>query len=233
MTNQIPLDVQLREETTFDNFYVGNNQALLEHLKSIANIEDKTLTKITYIWGANGVGRTHLLQACCRMAGDRKLTSTYIPLAHYQEYTTHVFDGMEALDLVCIDDVHCISQAGKWQETLFHFYNRALTSDVQIVVSGLQSPRELDISLTDLVTRLASAVVYQVQPLADEQKLLAIKSHAECKGLELTETVAKYLLEHCPRNMRDLTNTLEMLDVASLAAKRKLTVPFIKATLGV
>ncbi|MDH5572845.1 MAG: DnaA regulatory inactivator Hda, partial [Gammaproteobacteria bacterium] len=39
---------------------------------------------------------------------------------------------------------------------------------------------------------------------------------------------AKYLLKHCPRDMKSLFEMLDRLDHASLAAQRKLTIPFVR-----
>jgi DnaA family protein len=89
------------------------------------------------------------------------------------------------------------------------------------------------IKLPDLKSRLAWGVVYQLHALSDEQKLDALKLRAQGRGLDLDLPVGKFLLRRCPRNMAQLFETLELLDQASLAQQRRLTIPFVKEVLGV
>ena len=87
-------------------------------------------------------------------------------------------------------------------------------------------------SLEDLRSRFSWVVVYQVQSLNDDDKIAVLQMRAKRRGLSLNKDVAQYLLVHLPRNMKDLIAVLEKLDVASLAAQRSLTIPFVKQVLG-
>ena len=87
-------------------------------------------------------------------------------------------------------------------------------------------------SLEDLRSRFSWGVVYQVQSLKDDDKITVLQMRAKRRGLSLNKDVAQYLLVHLPRNMKDLIAVLEKLDVASLAAQRSLTIPFVKQVLG-
>ena len=46
--------------------------------------------------------------------------------------------------------------------------------------------------------------------------------------MELPDEAGNYLLRHHSRTLTDLLQTLDQLERASLAAQRKLTVPFVK-----
>ena len=48
----------------------------------------------------------------------------------------------------------------------------------------------------------------------------------------MSNDVADYLLRRCPRDMDSLFNLLNRLDQASLAAQRRLTIPFVRDLLG-
>jgi DnaA family protein len=48
----------------------------------------------------------------------------------------------------------------------------------------------------------------------------------------MPDETASYLLRRLPRDMPALFDLLDQLDEASLAAQRKLTVPFVKSVLG-
>ena len=61
---QLPLALQLRDEATFDNFFPGDNALLLEQLRRQLVDGERYL----YIYGSEGCGRSHLLQAACHRA---------------------------------------------------------------------------------------------------------------------------------------------------------------------
>jgi len=72
------------------------------------------------------------------------------------------------------------------------------------------------------------ALVFQLQPLSDEDKLRALQLRASRRGLHLNEEVGRYILTRGSRSMNSLFDVLERLDHASLQARRKLTIPFVK-----
>jgi DnaA family protein len=73
--------------------------------------------------------------------------------------------------------------------------------------------------------------VYHLRPLDEKAKLRALQERASARGLELSDEAASYLLQHARRDMRSLLGVLDRLDRASLAAHRRLTVPFIRQVL--
>ena len=89
-------------------------------------------------------------------------------------------------------------------------------------------PAELGLGLPDLATRLAWGLVLHVAELKDEEKINALRLRAQQRGFELPLEVGRYLLQRSPRNMVALFDLLDHLDQASLAAQRKLTIPFVR-----
>lgn len=230
MTQQLALELQLRDDARFANFSAGDNKVLL------ALLEETVLTaseQFVYVWGAPGVGRTHLLQACCHLAFEQKLQCFYLPLlTHFEDFSPDVLNGLEACDLLCVDDLQCIAGDSAWEEAFFHLYNRVRERKTRLIMSATQAPKELNIKLPDLVSRLSWGLTFHVEPLQDQDKLDNLHLRAKARGLQLSEEVAKFLLTRCQRDMRSLVSALDMLDQASLVAQRKLTIPFVKETLG-
>ncbi|MEY3190127.1 MAG: DnaA regulatory inactivator Hda, partial [Pseudomonadota bacterium] len=52
-------------------------------------------------------------------------------------------------------------------------------------------------------------------------------------GFEISPQAGRFLLTHCNRDLSSLWTLLIKLDKASLAEKRKLTIPFLKKILNV
>ena len=230
MTNQLTLGVSLKDEATFANYYPGNNGPLIQTLQ---NAVTGVGERVIYFCGSGGEGCTHLLQACCHKANRQQFTSQYLPLRSLIAYSPVVLEGLENLQLVCIDDFQLIAGRPEWEEAFFHFYNRMHDAGGRLLVAANVLPKFLGLQLPDLVSRLSWGVVFQLQPLTDMEKMTVLVMRAERRGMTLSEEVGKFILKHCPRHMSTLFSALEALDKTSLAAQRKLTIPFVKSVLQI
>ena len=226
---QLPLSVGLRDDARFENFYAQGNELICASLQASAQ---GTGEQFIYIWGSSGVGCTHLLQAVCHAADPVGRTAAYLPLDELRHMGGGILEGMEYLDLVCLDSVEAVAGDRAWEEALFHFFNRIREQGNTLIIAASAAPRHLGINLPDLASRLSWGIVFQVHGLDDDTKLKAIQMRASARGLDLSAEVARFLLHHASRNMNDLTKLLETLDQASLSAKRKITIPFVKEVTG-
>jgi len=134
---------------------------------------------------------------------------------------------------LCIDEIAAISGITAWEEALFHLYNRVRASNTCLVVTGRVPPPQLPLKLADLRSRLSWGMVYHINELADADKLAVLQIHANLRGIELTDEVAKFILQRSNRSMVNLFSLLESLDKASLTQKRRVTIPFVKDVLQI
>ncbi len=229
-SEQLPLGMSLRDDATFDNFYGQANREIVLELKKTASGAGE---RVVYLSGVRGQGCSHLLQACCHYAHHHDLRSVYLPLEHLLSLSPEVLNNLETLDLICVDDLHLASGNRRWEEASFHLYNRIFDAKKAIVFGANVPPKGLNLSLPDLVSRLSFGIVFQLAPLTDEEKLDALITRAYRRGIKITEEVGKYLLSHSPRHMARLFGALEVLDKASLAAQRRVTIPFVKKVLNI
>lgn len=226
---QLPLDLSFREGITFGNFCAAGNQEVLYSLKSyLQNTSDQPI----YLWGDSGSGKSHLLYAACHFLTKVDLTVAFVPLNEYEKLSIELFEGLDNLDLVCIDDVEAIAKVSEWEQALFHFYNRVKQSKTRLILSSHSVPQSCGLQLNDLMSRLSWGLVLQVNELNDSDKILAMQLRAKQRGIELPVQVGEYLLRRQPRNTKSLFKLLDSLDRASLAAQRKLTIPFVKEILA-
>jgi len=226
---QLPLAVQLRDDATFDNFYLADNRLLIEQLrKQLSNGE-----RYIYIYGASGAGCSHLLQAACHEAGYMGLAAAYLPLEELQHYQPQdLFEGLERLSLVCLDDIQCVVGNAEWENQLFHLFNRLADGNVKLLIAAACSVRELPVALADLISRLSWGSIYQIKPLTDQQRMEALQFRASLRGMDLNNEVAQYIYHRCQRDTEALLTVLNTLDKASLQEQRRLTIPFVKATMS-
>ncbi|MDR5901347.1 DnaA regulatory inactivator Hda [Halomonas icarae] len=226
---QLPLGVGLRDDATFVNFHAGPNATLVGRLTQQLEQEGEPFL---YLWGAPGVGRSHLLQAACHGASDQDRRALYLPLEELGHFPPLMLEDIERLDLVAIDDLDRVVGRPRWEEALFHAFNRLRDAGKRLVVAAEAPPRQLPVKLPDLASRLTWGVTFHVQGLDDAGRLAALQLRARVRGMLLTDDVARYILHRGPRRLDELFRLLEELDRASLSAQRKLTIPFVKQALG-
>jgi DnaA family protein len=227
---QIPL-FEPRDAFRFDNFFVGPNAEAVAHLKRLVS-EIPTRRPVgggsIFLWGPQGCGKTHLLQALCHYATAHGRSSAFLPLADFADTDTGVLEGLETRHIIAIDSLERISGDALWERALFDLYNRVREKDNNLVMAADNKPEHLGIAMPDLVSRLNWGLVLRIKALKDEDKMRALQLRAERRGFALNTEVCEYLLRRYPRDMHSLFVLLDRLDEASFAAQRKITIPFIK-----
>ncbi len=225
---QILLAFNKYEHVDFDLYQPGENQQVLQHLQNVISGEDH---KNVYLWGQAGTGKSHLLQALCTEAARAELKIAYVPLLDADTLSPQMLLGLEQLALVCLDDIDHIAGNSEWEQAVFHLYNRLRDAQTPLLITARHSPRGSPIQLPDLLSRLAWDHVFHLQSLDERSSLLALQKRAQSRGFELSDEVARYLLKRVARDMHNLFQVLDKLDRASLIAKKKLTIPFVKSLL--
>ncbi|HBX57570.1 MAG TPA: DnaA regulatory inactivator Hda, partial [Pseudomonas sp.] len=147
---QLPLGVRLRDDATFANYYPGANAAALGYVERLCEADAGWTESLIYLWGGEGVGRSHLLQAACLRFEQRGEPAVYLPLADVVEFGPALLDNLEQCELVCLDDVDAVAGRGEWEEALFHLFNRLRDSGRRLLLAASTSPRELPGKLADL-----------------------------------------------------------------------------------
>lgn len=230
MSAQLPLGLSLKDDASFTNFYAGANAEIVVAVKQAAAGQGE---KIVYLCGARGQGLSHLLQASCHEAALYHRTAVYLPLRELLTESPLMLQGLESLDLICIDDLQCLSGVRPWEEAVFHLFNRAYDAGCTLIMAGNDLPKALALNLPDLISRLSFGVTYQLRPLSDDEKIMVLIQRANKRGITLSEEVGRYILLHTPRHMTTLLAALDALDKASLALQRRLTIPFVKEVLEI
>lgn len=228
---QLALNLRLRDASSFENYFVARNRESVEHLqRAVQGLGGAPLAAASwlYLWGAPGTGKTHLLEAACRAAQEQGQAPLYVPLADKADITPALLEDVEQVPLVCVDDVDAIAGDTAWEAALFALYERLRAHGGMLVLAARTSPAGIGLKLADLATRLTAGLVYQLQPLSDAEKIAALRLRAQRRGLQMTEEVANYLLTRFPRDMHSLFALLDRLDTATLAAQRRLTIPFLR-----
>lgn len=239
VTEQIPLRFGWRDGLSFNNYFVSDsvgasfgdgtegNAEAVHHVQRAAAGEVGA-EQFLFLWGSSSVGKSHLLQAACQYAAENQCAVAYLPMAELIDLSAEIFDGLEQMSMVCLDDAQLIAGKPEWEEALFHFYNRVRDAGGSLLVTANAAPSALKVGLPDLQSRLSWGPVLRLNELDDADKVSALQLRAKGRGFELPDEVAQFLMRRTARDMASLFVLLDKLDEASLAQQRKLTIPFVR-----
>lgn len=158
------MPLYLPDDETFASFWPGDNPSLLAALQNVLRQEH---SGYIYIWSREGAGRSHLLHAACAELSQRGDAVGYVPLDKRTWFVPEVLEGMEQLALVCIDNIECVAGDEPWEMAIFNLYNRILESGkTRLLITGDRPPRQLNLGLPDLASRLDWGQIYKLQPLS-------------------------------------------------------------------
>ncbi|MEQ3697656.1 MAG: DnaA regulatory inactivator Hda [Pseudomonadales bacterium] len=228
---QLALDVNLDDEPTLDNFFIGASQTRGIAVQSVRQQPAAIGDFLIYLWGAAGVGKTHLAKAAAkeftqagRAAAFLRSPEDIVAYAAYIEQQAH--------ELVIIDNLENYLGSELIETALFEIYNWLRDSGRRLLVTAESSPRHLITALPDLKSRLTWGGIFHLEKLTDEELISALQQRCSNRGMKLSDELATYIIHRAPRDANVIFAVLERLDSLTLEQKRLLTIPFVREVMG-
>jgi DnaA family protein len=235
MSAQLPLELRWPAQQRFDSYVRGENAVALGLLQDAAQ---SPATPWVLVAGAAGSGKTHLLIAACAAANENGRSAQYLPLRRARDAAStsrpdiaSVLRALTGSDVLALDDIDAIAGDDAAEHALFDLYNRCRGENSTMLFSAAAPPAQLGIGLPDLVSRLSACAQAALKPLADSERREALRQRAQARGLTLDDAVLDWLFARTQRDLGSLTALLDRLDRESLAAQRRITVPFLRQLL--
>ena len=222
-TPQLPLSLRAPPDQRFEAFH---GQAPVRDAVRAAALGRSR--EWLFIAGPAGSGKSHLLLAACAEAAGAGRRAAYLPMAAFAGRLPEALAQQEGADLLCLDGLEAVAGNLGDEEALFHFHNRARAGQGTVLYAARDNPAALGLALPDLATRLGQCVRLTLAPLDEAGRREVLRQRAARRGLELDDTVLDYLLRRVDRDLASLGRLLDRLDQASLAAQRRITIPFLK-----
>ena len=139
---QLVLRLRGRPQPSFGNFVATGNEEVVAAVRALAPGD------ALWLWGAPGVGRSHLLLAAARCAGR------YASLAAGARPA--LLDGLEEASLVAIDDLDAALPDRALEVALFRLVNELRARRGRLLIAASAPPRRVE---TELGTRLPGALI--------------------------------------------------------------------------
>ena len=184
-----------------------------------------------YLHGAHATGKTHLLLATCAEAEAAAARAVYLTLQGLRGHVRAAVEGLERAELVAVDDVDAVAGSRDDEVALFDLHNRLHDAGRGVLYAADAAPDALPLVLPDLRSRLAQCARWTLPVLDDAGRAELLRQRAAARGLDLDDAALEWMLRRCSRDLGSLTAIFERLDRASLAAQRRLTVPFLRQVL--
>ena len=223
---QLPLSVRLSDRALFESFLPGPNEATVTQVKVLA---ESPRSGLTWLCGPEGSGKTHLLQALCARAGPG---AAYVPLSQLESYGAAALADWQGARWLCLDEVATAVGNLPWERALFALYRDCEERGACLVMAARAAPTQLPFALPDLASRCIAGHRLALRALGEDEQCAALRLRAQLRGFDLPDETARYLQRRLPRDMSSLFAVLDELDTAALAARRRLTVPFIRDVLA-
>lgn len=223
---QLALDIGLAPVPTLSNFVPVGNEAALEHLRLWSGSPTRSPVP-TFLWGAGGSGKTHLLLAAREAFREHGARVGWMDAA-----TLNPPDYDESWEAVLLDDCHLYTAAQ--QAMAFNWFVHAQTppqgSARWVLAAAALPPSDLQLR-EDLRTRLGWGHVFQLHALGETERRAVLRRAADERGVFLSDEVMDFMLNRFSRDLSSLMMLLDQLDAYALRTQRAITIPLIRSML--
>ena len=227
--DQLPLAMRWPAQQRFETFFAGDNGATLDLVQRA--VTDAAAPWV-FVSGAAASGKTHLLIAACAAATAAGRRAQYLSLRNLSGGAPDSIRALGGSDLLALDDLDAITGRREAEHALFDLYNRGKAETYTFLFAASRAPAQLGIGLPDLVSRLSACAQAPLKPLDDAARSEVLRERAAARGIELDDAALAWLFARTQRDLGSLTALLDRLDRESLAAKRRVTIPFLRQVLG-
>jgi len=224
---QLPLALRYPPDQRFESF-IGAPQGALAALGALAI---RPGADWVYLAGPSRTGKTHLALALCAATEQQHRRAAYVPMAAAAGRLRDALDALEGNDVVALDGIEVIAGTREDEVALFDFHNRARASGLNVLYTARGIPDDIGLDLPDLRSRLQQCLRVMLDPLDEAGRRDVLRERAQRRGLVLEDAALEWLLTRTDRDLGALVALLDRLDRASLAAQRRITVPFLRSVL--
>ncbi|MFW5700388.1 MAG: chromosomal replication initiator protein DnaA [Cyclobacteriaceae bacterium] len=225
----------LREEYTFDNFVIGQNNSFAANAAVAISKNPGTAYNPCLIYGGVGLGKTHLIQSI----GNSVYTEfeskkiVYVTAENFtnefiqsiRDKKTHQFKNKyRYADILLIDDIHFLQKKTETQEELFHTFNALYDANKQMVFTCDRPVSELKNLIDRLRSRFERGLNVDLHPPSYETRYAILKKKIEKANISIPEDVISLICNNVTTNVRDLEAALTKLIAYAELVNKNITI---------
>lgn len=238
------IDPQLNEDYTFENYVEGECNKLARTVAyAVSEKPGVTAFNPLFIYGASGVGKTHLIQAIGMEVKRRDPSRNVIYLSanrfmrQYMDATKNnqtngFMNFYQMIDVLIIDDIQELAGKTGTENVFFQIFNHLQQNKRQIVIAADKRPIDITGMEERLLSRFKAGVVSEVLTPDYETRVKIIKRKIEKDGIEMPNDVVEYLASNVTANVRELEGSLVSLLAHATLAHRDITMDVARSVVG-
>ena len=241
----VSINSNLSSDYTIDNFVLGDcNRLAYNAALAIANKPGGIFNPM-FLWGASGLGKTHLVNAIGLEVQKRHPEKSVLYLsanlfmrqfieAKMRDEINDFIHFYQLVDVLILDDVQDLAGKTGTQNTFFHIFNHLHQSGKQIIMTCDKDPNELEGIEERLISRFKWSLVAKmdVPDVQTRKDIILRKAQSYGMGLELSQDVIDLIAERVNNNVRELEGILTKLMAYSIYMKQDLNVATVNMILG-
>ncbi len=215
--------IPLNDTLNFDNFYESPCNKLVRDIAETVAISPKQeSSSLLFIYGASGVGKTHLSQAVAQLINKQHpdLKVAYIPFGRFE--TQYIYDARcnsktnfisyyQDMDVLIIDDIQGLIGKEKTQQAFFEIFNHLRQLNKQMFFTSDVAPANFYGLEDRILTRLQSAMVLELKRPDFELRCKYLREKSKEMGISISEDIVKFIAQNLRRNIRELSGLLNTL----------------------
>ena len=235
----------LNERYSFRTFVIGkSNELAAAAAHAVAAAPGRTYNPL-FIYGATGLGKTHLMQAVAHAVLERKPES-HVTYMGAEQFINDVIESIhgrkmpefrkryrEDVDIFLVDDVHFLEGKEMTQEEFFHTFNALHEAGKQIVLTSDRPPKEIPGLESRLVSRFEWGMVADIGQPDLEHRIAILRKKAEQDHLELAipDDVLRFIAEHVRSSVRELEGCIIKLLLFASLKHREISIELAREAL--
>ncbi len=204
---------------TFETFVKGaSNQFALAAALRVAETPGRSYNPL-FIYGAAGLGKTHLLHAIGHYVHHHYQHDT-VRYVSTETFLNEYVDGIRTntianfkrryrdIDVLLIDDIQFMEGKEGLQEEFFHTFNSLHGANKQIVISSDRMPDAIPTLEERLRGRFKWGLITDIQPPDLETRLAILRNKAERDNSPVPSETLEFIASRITTNIRELEGAL-------------------------
>ena len=205
---------------TFDAFVPGpSNRFAHAAAMAVAEASPSTAYNPLFIYGATGLGKTHLLIAVGHHM-HRLAPGIRVKYVTSEQFVTEFIKAVRErqgdafrqrfreVDILLVDDIQFLAKREETQTEIFHTFNHLHGAGKQIVIASDRPPHELAGLEERLVSRFRWGLCVDVQPPDLETRIAILQLKAERDQIEVPPEVVEFVASKFDQSVRELEGAL-------------------------
>lgn len=233
------------ENYTFESFVKGKPNALAYNacyeLAKQAGQKRSVGNNVVFIYGASGLGKTHLMHAVahryqkaglsyCYFTKDQFFRVTINAMRSGDSKSDQLIKRIAKADLLMIDDVHMINEKNgpKVSQFLMTLFEEFSKGNKRLILASNRSPSQMEDFDTRFLSRFSGGLSLPIEPPDIETRVQILHKKAHALQMTLPKECALFIAQNIPPDVRRLEGALNQIHANTLVSNQEIDLELVR-----